>query len=113
VLRASTDSDHLVRPGSAFRWRRAAIGAIHESERPAGKETIASGASQRVRTLRNIRTSDAGEVTFEPTTRAEVGKPSAETTPFSPNWSPAGEIGWLTKDGLEIGVRRFSRRSGD
>jgi hypothetical protein len=81
-----------------------------EGERLAGKETVASGTTRHVRTLRNIRASDTGEVAFEPTTLAEVGKPSAETLSFSLSWSPSGETGRLTKDGLEVGVKKFARR---
>jgi hypothetical protein len=81
-----------------------------EGDRLAGKETVANGPSKYIRTLRNIRASDTGELAFEPTTRAEVGKPSESTISFSLSWSPAGERGRLTKDGLEVGVKKFARR---
>ena len=81
-----------------------------EGDRLAGKETVANGPNKYVRTLRNIRASDTGELAFEPTTRAEVGKPSESTMSFSLSWSPAGESGRLTKDGLEVGVKKFARR---
>ena len=81
-----------------------------EGDRLAGKETVANGPNQYVRTLRNIRASDTGELAFEPTTRAEVGKPSESTMSFSLSWSPTGESGRLTKDGLEVGVKKFARR---
>jgi len=81
-----------------------------EGDRLTGKETVASGPNKYIRTLRNIRASDTGQLTFEPTTRAEVGKPSASTMSFSLSWSPAGESGRLTKDGLEVGVKTFARR---
>jgi hypothetical protein len=79
-------------------------------DRLAGKETVANGPNQYLRTLRNIRASDTGELAFEPTTRAEVGKPSESTTSFSLSWSPSGETGRLTKDGLDVGVKKFARR---
>ena len=81
-----------------------------EGERLAGKETVVNGPNKYVRTLRNIRASDTGELAYEPTTRAEVGKPSESTTSFSMSWSPTGESGRLTKDGLEVGVNKFARR---
>jgi hypothetical protein len=81
-----------------------------EGDRLAGKETVANGPTKYVRTLRHIRASDTGELAFEPTTRAEVGKPSESTMSFSLSWSPAGESGRLTKDGLEVGVKKFARR---
>ena len=81
-----------------------------EGDRLAGKETVANGPNQYVRTLRNIKASDTGELAFEPTTRAEVGKPSESTMSFSFSWAPAGETGRLTKDGLEVGVKKFARR---
>jgi hypothetical protein len=89
---------------------RTTIEFWREGERLAGKETVASGTTQHVRTLRNIRASDTGELAFDPTTLAEVGKPSAETMSFSLSWSPSGETGRLTKDGLEVGVKKFARR---
>jgi hypothetical protein len=79
-------------------------------DRLAGKETVSNGPSQRVRTLLDIRASDTGELTFEPTTRAEVGKPSESTLSFSWSWSPTGETGRLTDNGLEVGVKKFARR---
>ncbi len=81
-----------------------------EGDRLAGKETVANGPTRYVRTLLHVRASDTGEVAFEPTTRAEVGKPSASTMSFSLSWSPTGESGRLTKDGLEVGVKKFARR---
>jgi hypothetical protein len=81
-----------------------------EGNRLAGKETVANGPTTFVRTLRNIRASDTGELAFEPTTRAEVGQPSESTMSFSLSWSPTGESGRLTKDGLEVGVKKFARR---
>jgi hypothetical protein len=78
--------------------------------RLAGKETVANGRSQYVRTLRNVKSSDTGELAFEPTTRVEAGKPSESTLSFSLGWSPTGESGRLTKDGLEVGVKTFARR---
>jgi hypothetical protein len=81
-----------------------------EVDRLAGKETVTSGPTRYVRTLRNIKASDTGELVFEPTTRAEVGKPSESTLSFSLSWSPAGESGRLTKDGLEVGSMTFARR---
>ncbi len=81
-----------------------------EGDRLAGKETVASGPTTYTRTLLHIRASDTGDVAFEPTTRAEVGKPSASTMSFSLSWSPTGESGRLTKDGLEVGVKKFARR---
>jgi hypothetical protein len=80
-----------------------------EGDRLAGKETLAHGTSQHVRTLRTVRVSDTGELGFEPTTLAEVGKPSESTTSFSLSWSPTCETGRLTKDGLEVGVKKFAR----
>jgi hypothetical protein len=79
-------------------------------DRLEGKETVANGPNKYVRTLRNIRASDTGELAFEPTTRAEVGKPSESTMSFSLSWSPSGETGRLTQDGLEVGVKKFARR---
>jgi hypothetical protein len=81
-----------------------------ESDRLTGKETAANGPNMYVRTLRNIRASDTGELAFEPTTRAEVGKPSESTTPFSFRWAPAGETRRLTNDGLNAAVKKFARR---
>ena len=81
-----------------------------EGDRLAGKETVANGPAKYVRTLRNIKAGDTGELTFEPTTRAEVGKPSESTMSFSLSWSPTGESGRLTKDGFEVGVKKFARR---
>jgi hypothetical protein len=89
---------------------RTTIEFWREGDRLAGKEAVANGPSQYVRTLRNIRASDTGEVAFEPTTRAEVGKPSETTMSFSWSWSPGGETGRLTKDGLEVGAKTFARR---
>jgi hypothetical protein len=81
-----------------------------EGDRLAGKETLSHGAIQHVRTLRNIRASDTGELAFEPTTIAEVGKPSESTMSFSWSWSPTGETGRLTRNGLVVGVKTFARR---
>jgi hypothetical protein len=81
-----------------------------EGDRLAGKETVARGASRHVRALRNIRASEAGELAFEPTTVADVGKPSESTMSFSWSWSPTGETGRLTKDGLEVGAKTLTRR---
>jgi hypothetical protein len=81
-----------------------------EGDRLAGKETVANGPTKFVRSLRHIKASDTGELAFEPTTRAEVGKPSESTMSFSLSWSPTGETGRLTKDGLEVGVKKFARR---
>jgi hypothetical protein len=96
--------------GDTSTGERTTIEFWREGDRLAGKETVANGPTQYVRTLRNLRASDTGELTFEPTTRAEVGKPSASTMSFSLSWSPAGESGRLTKDGLEVGVKKFVRR---
>jgi hypothetical protein len=81
-----------------------------EGDRLAGKETIASGTSRRVRTLRNVKASETGELTFQPSTIAEAGKPSESTVSFSWGWSPTGETARLTRDGLEVGVKTFARR---
>jgi hypothetical protein len=81
-----------------------------EGDRLAGKETLAHGTTRHIRTLRNIRVSEVGELAFEPTTIAEVGKPSNETMSFSFSWSPTGETGRLTKDGLTVGATTFARR---
>jgi hypothetical protein len=81
-----------------------------EGGRLAGKETIVNGPSNHALTLRNIRVSDTGELAYEPSTLVEVGKPSASTMSFSLSWSPTGETGRLTKDGLEVGVKKFARR---
>jgi hypothetical protein len=81
-----------------------------EGDRLAGKETVASGPNRYIRMLRNIKAGDTGELTFEPTTRAEAGKPSESTLSFSLSWSPTGESGRLTKDGLEVGSKAFARR---
>ncbi|HEY3382519.1 MAG TPA: hypothetical protein VGK32_12165 [Vicinamibacterales bacterium] len=89
---------------------RTTIEFWREGDRLAGKESVANGVNRFVRTLRNIRASDTGELTFDPTTRAEIGKPSASTTSFSWSWSPTGESGRLTKDGLEVGAKKFTRR---
>jgi hypothetical protein len=81
-----------------------------ERDRLAGKETVANGPTRYVRALLHVRASDTGEVSFEPTTRAEVGKPSPSTMSFSLSWSPTGESGRLTKDGLDVGVKKYARR---
>jgi hypothetical protein len=81
-----------------------------QGDRLAGKETVAIGPTTYGRTLLHIRASDTGDVAFQPTTRAEVGKPSESTMSFSLSWSPTGESGRLTKDGLEVGVKTFKRR---
>ena len=96
--------------GDKSTGERTTIEFWREGDRLAGKETVADGPNQYVRTLRNIKASDTGELAFEPTTRAEVGKPSESTMSFSLNWSPAGESGRLTRDGLEVGVKKFARR---
>jgi hypothetical protein len=41
---------------------------------------------------------------------AEAGQPSESTMSFSWSWSPTGETGRLTKDGLVAGVKQFARR---
>ena len=77
---------------------------------PAARWRRSHAPIKYVRTLRNIKTSDTGKLAFEPTTRAEVGKPSESTMSFSLSWSPTGESGRLTKDGLEVGGKTFARR---
>ncbi len=89
---------------------RTTIELRREGDRLAGTETVANGPTRHVRTLRNIRASDTGELAFEPTTLADVGKPSESTMSFSLSWSPSGESARLTQEGLEVGVKKLARR---
>jgi hypothetical protein len=89
---------------------RTTIEFWREGDRLAGKETMAGAPSTHTLTLRNIRISDTGELAYEPSTLAEVGKPSESTMSFSWSWSPTGESGRLTKDGLEVAGKKLARR---
>jgi hypothetical protein len=75
-----------------------------------GKETVLNGARRSVRSVRNIVISDTGEAEFDEDTYAEASKPSASTTSFSLRWSSGGQRGRFTKDGLEIGPKKYRKR---
>jgi hypothetical protein len=81
-----------------------------EHGRLAGKETILNGQSRHVRMLRDIKINDTGEMEFQQSPYAEVAEPSKSTVSFSLGWSTQGENGRFTKDGLEIGLKRYRKQ---
>lgn len=80
-----------------------------DGARLAGKETLLEGQSKYVRPLRNIKISDTGEVEFEQGSYAEAGESSKTSVSFSLRWTPDGERGRFTKDGLEIGLKKYRK----
>jgi hypothetical protein len=80
-----------------------------ERGRLAGKETVVDERSKHVQALRAIKISDTGETEFRESpyfTAQETGK---STFSFSVSWSAQGETGRFTKNGLEIGARKYRK----
>ncbi len=81
-----------------------------EGDRLAGKETVVNGQNQVRPDDAQIKASETGEMAFDLAMRAEVGKPSESTMSFSYSSAASGETGRLTKDGLQVGAKTFTRR---
>ena len=75
-----------------------------------GREIVLDGQSKYALSLSNIKLSDTGEVEFQTATHAEARELSKGTTSFSLRWSPDGESGRFTKNGLEIGLRKYQKQ---
>lgn len=89
---------------------RRTIDLYLEGGRLAGKETVADGATSYVRALRSLKVSDTGGIEFDVAARAAVRNGSDNTTAFSLQWGSTGEDARLTRDGLEVGTRKYRRR---
>jgi hypothetical protein len=81
-----------------------------QSGRLGGRETALDGGRRYVHSLRNIVISDTGEAEFQKNTYAEVSEPSKSTISLSLRWSPQGESGRFTKEGLEIGLKKYRKQ---
>jgi hypothetical protein len=83
-----------------------------QNGRLGGKETSLIGQGRHVQTLRDIKISDTGEFEFTESPYAEVSEPAKSTMSFSFGWSAQGQTGRFTKDGLEIGPKRYRKVKG-
>jgi hypothetical protein len=81
-----------------------------QNGRLAGKETTVDGPGRHVQTLRDIKISDTGEMEFEEIPYAAAQEQSKSTVSFSLRWSAQGETGRFTKDGLEIGLKKYRKK---
>jgi hypothetical protein len=81
-----------------------------QNDRLAGKETILDGQGRHIQMLRDIKLGDTGEVEFEESPYATAQEQSKSTISFSLRWSAQGESGRFTKDGLEIGLKKYRKQ---
>ena len=91
------------------RGERSTVELWLENGRLAGKETVLDGQRRYVQTLRDIKISDTGEMEFQESPYA-ASESSKSTVSFSLRWSAQGESGRFTKDGLEIGLKKYRKQ---
>jgi hypothetical protein len=75
-----------------------------------GKETAVEGQRKRVQLLKDIKISDTGEVEFRQTPYAEASQTSGSNMAFSFSWSTGGDRGRFSREGLEIGLKKYRKR---
>jgi hypothetical protein len=88
---------------------RSTIEIWPEKGRLAGKETILDRQGGHVRVLRGIKISDTGEMEFHGGFYALAQGQSKSAVSFSMRWDADAESGKFTKDGLEIGSKKFRK----
>jgi hypothetical protein len=80
-----------------------------ENGRLAGKETVVDQRSKHVQALRAIKISDTGEADFRESPYFAAQETGKSTFSFSLSWSAQAETARFTKDGLEIGTRKYRK----